>query len=69
MLFSDLYKIMANKVIFVGFRGGEIAPIAPLDPPQIEGQNYRSCVFEPLHKSDHSLEVTSHRAFTKRLKC
>jgi len=28
MLFSDLYKITASKVIFVGFRGA-IAPIAP----------------------------------------
>ena len=29
MLFSELYKIMVNKVTFVGF-GGAIAPIAPL---------------------------------------
>ena len=30
MLFFELYKIMVNKVMFVGFRGA-IAPIAP--PP------------------------------------
>jgi len=27
--FSELQKIMANKVTFVGFRGGATAPIAP----------------------------------------
>jgi len=33
MLFTELYKIMVNKLTFVGFRG-LIAPIAPpLDPP------------------------------------
>ena len=33
ILFSEMYKIMVNKVTFVGFRGA-IAPIAhPLDPP------------------------------------
>ena len=31
--FPELQKIMANKVTFVGFRGGAIAPIAPPDPP------------------------------------
>jgi len=31
MLFSEWYKIMVNKVIFVGFKG-VIAPISPLDP-------------------------------------
>jgi len=32
MLFAELYKIMLNKVTFLGFRG-EIAPISPpLDP-------------------------------------
>ena len=34
MLFSELYKIMVNKVTFVGFRGA-IAPVAPLDPPLV----------------------------------
>jgi len=29
MLFSELYKIMVNKVTFVGFRGQS----PPLDPP------------------------------------
>jgi len=28
MLFSELYKIMVNKVTFIGFRGGDV-PIAP----------------------------------------
>jgi len=32
MLFSKLYKIMVNKVSFVGF-GRAITPIASLDPP------------------------------------
>jgi len=32
MLFSELYKIMVNKVIFVGFRGRN-RPNASLDPP------------------------------------
>jgi len=32
MLFSELYKILVNKVTFVGFRGA-IAAISPLDPP------------------------------------
>jgi len=32
MLFYEFYKIMVNKVTFVGFRGA-IVPIAPLDPP------------------------------------
>ena len=29
MLFSELYKIMVNKVTFVDFRGKATAPIAP----------------------------------------
>jgi len=29
MLFSELYKIMVNKVTFAGFRGDDF----PLDPP------------------------------------
>jgi len=33
LLFSELYKIMAKKVAFLGFKGGAIAPIAPPDPP------------------------------------
>jgi len=32
MLFSELYKIMVNKVTFVGFMGGD-RPNHPLDPP------------------------------------
>jgi len=32
MLFSELYKIMVNKVTFVGFTGA-IAPAASLAPP------------------------------------
>jgi len=32
MLFSELDKIMVNKVTFVGFMGG-YRPIAPIDPP------------------------------------
>jgi len=28
MLFSELYKIMMNKVTFVGFRWGDVCPIA-----------------------------------------
>jgi len=32
MMFFDLYKIMVNKVTFVGFRGGD-RPNRPLDPP------------------------------------
>jgi len=31
MFFTELYKIMVNKVTFVDF-GGAVAPIAPLDP-------------------------------------
>jgi len=31
-LFDELYKIMVNKVTFLGFMGA-IAPISPLDPP------------------------------------
>jgi len=34
MLFSELYKIMVNKVSFLGFRGRD-RPICPLDPPLI----------------------------------
>jgi len=33
MLFSGLYKIMVNKVTFVGFRGGRSPQSPPLDPP------------------------------------
>jgi len=29
-MFSELYKIMVNKVIFIGFMGGDRPP---LDPP------------------------------------
>ena len=36
MLFSELYKIMVDKVTFLGFRG-VITSIAPLDPPLIRG--------------------------------
>jgi len=32
MLFSELYKIIVNKLTFVGFRGA-IAAIAPWIPP------------------------------------
>jgi len=32
MLFSDLYKTMANKTTFVGFKAGD-SPNRPLDPP------------------------------------
>ena len=39
MFFSELYKIMVNKVTFVGFRGA-IAPIAfPLDPHPMWAQS------------------------------
>jgi len=31
MLFSELYKIMMNKEIFVGFTARAIVPIAPLN--------------------------------------
>ena len=34
MLFSDLYKIMMNKVTFVGLRGRSTQS-TPLDPPLI----------------------------------
>ena len=33
MLFSELYKIMVNKVTFVGFRGGDRHNPPSLDPP------------------------------------
>jgi len=33
MLFSELCKIMANKDIFVGFKGGDRPNPPPLDPP------------------------------------
>jgi len=36
MIFTELYKIMVNKVTFVGFRGGgAIDPIAPLHQHEI----------------------------------
>jgi len=34
MLFSELYKITANEVTFVGFRGGERPNRPYVDPPQ-----------------------------------
>jgi len=33
MLFLKLYKIMVNKVTFVGFKGGDRPNHPPLDPP------------------------------------
>jgi len=33
MLFSELYEIMANKVNFVGFKGGDRPNRTLLDPP------------------------------------
>ena len=36
MFVSELYKIMVNKVAFVGFRGRDRLNRPPLDPPLTE---------------------------------
>jgi len=50
MLFSELFKLMVNKVTFIGFRGEAIAPIAPLDPILVRGRaaNYYTAVIRPI---------------------
>jgi len=39
MLFSELHKIVVNKVTFVCFKGA-IAPIDPLDPPLLHTKTW-----------------------------
>ena len=48
MLFSELYKIMANKITFAAFRGGDRPP---LDPPlhQPQASNLSSFVAKEPH--------------------
>jgi len=57
MLFSRLYKIIANTVTFVGFRG-EIAPLAPLwIRPWLQARHYdRKPVYAPVVTRDSDYE-------------
>jgi len=56
MLFSELYKIMVNKVTFAGFKGGR-SPQSPLDPPLLRLDiDFKLIAF--AHSSDQPICTT-----------